>query len=124
MEITKKIRLANLAKLFNEYQAEGKRKNEKRKRTLGMFAEWLGLNPAFLSQMLNEFRGVGPKTARLVERRYKLPAGWMDQPHSDGDPANETEEEIIRIIIREYRIDPLGVEKILDGFKSKRQAKK
>lgn len=38
-------------------------------------------SPSYLSQLKNGHRGMGHSTARNLEKKMGLSAGWMDQPH-------------------------------------------
>lgn len=52
-----------------------------------VFAEAAGLVPAHVSQLKNRVRAMGDEIARRIERKLRLPHGWMDQPHGDGSSA-------------------------------------
>lgn len=67
------IRLQNLQTLIKE--AGGKAK----------LARATGLDEAMLSQFTMGVRGIGPKSARTLERKTGRKSGWLDVPH-DGDP--------------------------------------
>jgi SOS-response transcriptional repressor LexA len=49
------------------------------------FARKYGLDPTYISQMLNGHRNIGEKTARKIEVATGKPTGWLDAAH---EPAN------------------------------------
>lgn len=49
-----------------------------------VFADAAGLVPAHVSQLKNRVRAMGDEIARRIEKKLRLPHGWMDQPHDDG----------------------------------------
>lgn len=58
------------------------------------FAEKIGKDPSYLSQVagINPSKNIGTRVARSIEKKLKLPEGWMDQDHS-GHPAVQEESE-------------------------------
>jgi len=72
-------RLRNLAILVQEFG------------TAAALAEKIGSDPAYLSQLLNGWRGrsLGTKLARRMELAAQKPSGWMDSQHPE--LWNETE---------------------------------
>lgn len=53
--------------------------------TARVFAERVGTDPSYLSQITSPKgkKNVGNKFARSCETTFGLPHGWMDQPHGD-----------------------------------------
>lgn len=120
----KQIRLANLIRLWGEFQVEHlKRTNEEAEKQ--QFAEHYELNPAHLSQLLGG-RGMGDDTARKLERLHvpPLPEGWMDQDHSKATPENEVEQSAVHIFLDLYRKNPAKAHELIRAFIKNNNPKK
>ena len=65
----KEIRRANLARLLAEHDFDTD------------FAEACDLAPAHVSQMKNGTRKMGDEVAQRIEKKKRLPPGYMDQQH-------------------------------------------
>lgn len=58
--------------------------------SIAAFAKTYGVDPTYVSQMLNGHRSIGEKSARNMESKTGKPFGWMDTPHptdADSSPA-------------------------------------
>jgi hypothetical protein len=77
------IRLDNALRLFEEFvQATVKHPDAATLRGLeGRFAERLGIQPSYWSQIKSRARQIGERLARQFEQACHKPHGWMDQPH-------------------------------------------
>ena len=80
------IRLDNALRLFEEFvQATVKHPDAATLRGLeGRFAERLGIQPSYWSQIKSRARQIGERLARQFEQACHKPHGWMDQPHPAG----------------------------------------
>jgi hypothetical protein len=76
------IRLANALRLFDEFvQATVKHPDAATLRGLERrFAERLGIQPSYWSQIKARGRQIGERLARQFETACHKPAGWMDLP--------------------------------------------
>ena len=77
------IRLDNALRLFEEFvQATVKHPDAATLRGLeGRFAERLGIQPSYWSQIKSRSRQIGERLARQFEQACHKPHGWMDQAH-------------------------------------------
>jgi hypothetical protein len=77
-------RLDNALRLFEEFvQATVKHPDAATLRGLeGRFAERLGIQPSYWSQIKSRARQIGERLARQFEQACHKPHGWMDQPHA------------------------------------------
>ncbi len=83
------IRLDNALRLFEEFvQATVKHADAATLRGLeGRFAERLGIQPSYWSQIKSRSRQIGERLARQFEQLCHKPHGWMDQRHGGSVPA-------------------------------------
>ena len=84
------IRLDNALRLFEEFvQATVKHPDAATLRGLeGRFAERLGIQPSYWSQIKSRARQIGERLARQFEQLSHKAHGWMDVPHdASGAPA-------------------------------------
>jgi len=81
------VRLANALVLFDEFvQATVKHPDAATLRGLeGRFAERLGIQPSYWSQIKSRSRQIGERLARQFERQCRKPSGWMDVPARERD---------------------------------------
>jgi len=81
-------RLDNALRLFEEFvQATVKHPDAATLRGLeGRFAERLGIQPSYWSQIKSRARQIGERLARQFEQACHKPYGWMDQPQSASAP--------------------------------------
>lgn len=63
----RRLNLENLAGGFSSYAEMGRRG---------------GIDPTYISQMINGHRKIGEKSARNLELKLGMPTGWLDQDHS------------------------------------------
>ncbi len=84
-----RIRLDNALALFDEFvHATIKYPDAATLRGLeGRFAERLGIQPSYWSQIKSRSRQIGERLARQFEQACHKPRGWMDLPHGAGAPA-------------------------------------
>lgn len=47
------------------------------------FAKLVVVSANQMNQYFTGFRNMGPRTARKVETKLKLPRGWIDEPHPE-----------------------------------------
>lgn len=82
------VRLDNALRLFEEFvQATVKHADAATLRGLeGRFAERLGIQPSYWSQIKSRSRQIGERLARQFEQLCHKPHGWMDQRHDGGAP--------------------------------------
>jgi len=76
----KEIRLSNLMDLLKKHG------------TQKAFAEYTGMDPAHVSQIVNGNRNMGDKVARQIEEKQGLPLGYMDVFHDHQIPHIGVEE--------------------------------
>lgn len=81
-------RLDNALRLFEEFvQATVKHADAATLRGLeGRFAERLGIQPSYWSQIKSRSRQIGERLARQFEQLCHKPHGWMDQRHDGATP--------------------------------------
>lgn len=63
--------------------------------TIEELAKILDLSPQYLSQIKNQTRGIGARTARKIESKMKWPNGYMDYPPAS-DGADRELERLLR----------------------------
>lgn len=84
------IRLQNALALFDEFvRSTIKHPDAATLRGLeGRFAERVGIQPSYWSQIKSRARQIGERLARQFEQQCKKPQGWMDHEHagSAGQP--------------------------------------
>jgi hypothetical protein len=122
------IRLANALRLFDEFvQATVKHPDAATLRGLERrFAERLGIQPSYWSQIKARGRQIGERLARQFETACRKPAGWMDQPpgsaatartppvqpapdalpRDEGQPHDDDERFIVSLVLSYYRRHP------------------
>jgi hypothetical protein len=125
---TAAIRLDNALRLFEEFvQATVKHPDAATLRGLeGRFAERLGIQPSYWSQIKSRSRQIGERLARQFEQACHKPWGWMDQRHdaraapvaapagagaapsepSPTQPQDDDERFIIGLVLTYYRRHP------------------
>ena len=117
-----RIRLDNALRLFEEFvQATVKHADAATLRGLeGRFAERLGIQPSYWSQIKSRSRQIGERLARQFERSCHKPPGWMDQRHdgplepagsarpapTTGSPQDDDERFIVGLVLTYYRRHP------------------
>lgn len=86
------VRLDNALRLFEEFvQATVKHPDAATLRGLeGRFAERLGIQPSYWSQIKSRSRQIGERLARQFEQLCHKPHGWMDQRHDAASPVPST----------------------------------
>ena len=80
------IRLQNALVLFDEFVRNTiKHPDAAALRGLeGRFAERVGIQPSYWSQIKSRARQIGERLARQFEQQCKKPMGWMDHEHASG----------------------------------------
>ena len=121
-----RIRFDNALLLFDEFvQQAARHPDAATLRGLeGRFAERLGIQPSYWSQIKAGSRQIGERLARQFESRCRKPYGWMDQPQAAGRaarvtstavptpeaddrlPHNEDERFIVGLVLTYYRRHP------------------
>ena len=120
-----RIRFDNALLLFDEFvQQAARHPDAATLRGLeGRFAERLGIQPSYWSQIKAGSRQIGERLARQFESRCRKPYGWMDQPQTGGRaarvaapvakpeaddrvPHNEDERFIVGLVLTYYRRHP------------------
>jgi hypothetical protein len=121
-----RIRFDNALLLFDEFvQQVARHPDAATLRGLeGRFAERLGIQPSYWSQIKAGSRQIGERLARQFESRCRKPYGWMDRaqdarasralpatsaaPPEDDDrlPHNEDERFIVGLVLTYYRRHP------------------
>ena len=119
-----RIRFDNALLLFDEFvQQAARHPDAATLRGLeGRFAERLGIQPSYWSQIKAGSRQIGERLARQFESRCRKPYGWMDRvqearavrsapaaaPAADDDrlPHNEDERFIVGLVLTYYRRHP------------------
>lgn len=78
------IRLQNALVLFDEFVHNTiKHPDAATLRGLeGRFAEQVGIQPSYWSQIKSRARQIGERLARQFEQQCKKPMGWMDREHA------------------------------------------
>lgn len=78
------IRLQNALALFDEFVRNTiKHPDAATLRGLeGRFAERVGIQPSYWSQIKSRARQIGERLARQFEQQCKKPVGWMDSEHA------------------------------------------
>jgi hypothetical protein len=119
-----RIRFDNALLLFDEFvQQAARHPDAATLRGLeGRFAERLGIQPSYWSQIKAGSRQIGERLARQFESRCRKPYGWMDRaqgarapraapapaasPNDDRLPHNEDERFIVGLVLTFYRRHP------------------
>jgi len=83
---TNDIRRLNLDRLIGNHGVHGR---------IAQFAKANGIDPSYLSQLLNSHRNMGEKAAQTLEDALKLPRGSLDKPLNE-EVANAAAEQIAR----------------------------
>lgn len=81
---TNDLRRINLDRLIGNHGVHGR---------IAEFAKANGLDPSYLSQLLNGHRNLGEKAARNIEESLSLPSGHLDKM-LDEDAAQDTAQTI------------------------------
>ncbi|MFY7857720.1 MAG: hypothetical protein ACOVQT_16380 [Rubrivivax sp.] len=118
------VRLDNALRLFEEFvRATARHADAATLRGLeGRFAERIGIQPSYWSQIKNRSRQIGERLARQFEQRCHKPAGWLDQPEAGAAgatvppppeaaennlPRDDDERFIVGLVLTYYRRHPL-----------------
>lgn len=84
IETVEQIRARNFQWLFQQFKDEIRRSwpDEPDRGMLRRFAQRLGRNAVYISNLNNNRKPIGTVTANNFERALGLPDGWMDVDHS------------------------------------------
>jgi transcriptional regulator with XRE-family HTH domain len=84
VEKVEQVRSRNFQLLFAQFKEAIRQQwpDEPDRGMLKRFAERLGMNKIYLSQINNDRKIIGTETRDKIEAALKLPAGWMDTDHS------------------------------------------
>jgi transcriptional regulator with XRE-family HTH domain len=101
------VRSRNFQLLFQQFKEEIWRDwpKEPERGMLKKFAECLGMNKTYLSQINNDSKIIGTETRDKIEKARGLEKGWMDQDHTTA-PANELERAFIESALTLFRKSP------------------
>jgi len=104
VEKVEQVRSRNFQFLFEQFKNEIRESwpTEPDRGMLKRFAERLGLNRIYLSQINNDSKVIGRVTAHNIEKALKLPEGWMDTDHTQealagSDDAKEFQEAVMAL---------------------------
>lgn len=115
------VRLDNALALFDEFvRSTIKHPDAATLRGLeSRFAERLGIQPSYWSQIKSRSRQIGERLARQFEMLNHKPHGWMDQPHGSAPaaipatvpnessvPRDDDERFIVGLVLSYYRRHP------------------
>jgi len=78
------IRLRNFKELKDQFLKKEASEGIPEKGSQKRFAEFVGISPAYVSNILHGSRIIGTNMAREIEGRFKCPKGWMDTDHLSG----------------------------------------
>lgn len=90
---------------------------------LKLFAEHLELSDRYLSHIKNNRKNIGAAIARQIEKRMRLPHGWMDVPHDApnvGTPSDELERNFLETALALYRSAPAEARAMMLEFLKRR----
>jgi hypothetical protein len=98
------IRFKNFSTLFRQFREENS--HLPNRGMLKLFAERVELSDRYLSHVKHKRKNIGAAIARQIEKRLKLPHGWMDNPHDKIDASNEQEREFLETALALFRTAP------------------
>ena len=99
------IRHRNFMKLFHDFM--NRYPNEPRRGMLKAFAEHLQLSERYLSHIKCNRKNIGANLARLIEKRLRLPHGWMDREHDPHTmPLDDKEKIFVATALAFFRAHP------------------
>lgn len=102
---TTEIRFKNFTTLFRQFREMNS--HLPNRGMLKLFAERVELSDRYLSHVKHQRKNIGPAIARQIEKRLKLPHGWMDNPHDGIDTTtNEQEREFLATALALFRSAP------------------
>lgn len=117
---TAQIRHNNFMQLFRKFREAHSDLPDRG--MLKLFAEKLELSDRYISHLKNNRKNIGANTARHIERRLKLPHGWLDNIHDrqSGQPteqtANEAERQFVDTALAIYRANPVEAQRMMLEF--------
>jgi len=117
---TAEIRYRNFMALFKQFRDENSHLPDRG--MLKLFAERLELSDRYLSHVKNNRKNIGAAIARQVEKRLKLPHGWMDVPHGGGplEAVDELERNFMETALALYRSAPAEARTLMLEFLKRR----
>lgn len=118
MDTTSKIRHENFMQLFRKFREQHPKLPQRG--MLKMFAERVELSDRYLSHIKTGRKNIGASIARQIEKRLRLPVGWMDNPHTQTEPADELERNFVDTALALYRSAPAEARAMMLEFLKKR----
>lgn len=115
---TSEIRHQNFMALFKMFQDQ--HSELPTRGMLKLFAERLELSDRYLSHIKNNRKNIGAAIARQIEKRLKLPHGWMDNTHTHTEPSNELERNFMETALALYRSAPSEARAMMLEFLKRR----
>jgi hypothetical protein len=104
-------RLNNFAELFRQFREAHLHLPDRG--MLKLFAQKVEVSEKYLSHVKCGRRSLGSATARQIEARCGKPQGWMDAQHSEMEPQNSDERDVVEQILLLYRRSPETVKKLI-----------
>ena len=111
---TAEIRFNNFKFLFGKFRDE--HSHLPLRGMLKLFAEKLELSDRYLSHVKNGRKNIGANIARQIEKRLKLPHGWMDVPHRRVEPSDDLEKNFLETALALYRLAPEEARTLMVDF--------
>lgn len=114
---TAQIRQHNFQTLFRRFKEQNAHLPDRG--MLKLFAEKLELSDRYLSHLNCGRKNIGANIARHIEKRLKLPHGWMDNDHDRqpvGEPADELERNFVETALAIYRSSPAEARSMMLDF--------
>jgi len=92
-------------KLFNDFIHNNP--GEPRHGMLKLFAEHLQLSERYISHIKCNRKNIGGNLARIIEKRLRLPHGWMDREHDPLIlPLDDNEKIFVATVLAYFRAQP------------------
>lgn len=115
---TAQIRQHNFQTLFRRFREQNAHLPDRG--MLKLFAEKLELSDRYLSHLKCGRKNIGANIARHIEKRLKLPHGWMDNDHENSvqqqQPTDELERNFMETALAIYRSSPTEARSMMLDF--------
>ncbi len=116
---TAEIRYRNFMALFKQFRDQ--HSELPTRGMLKLFAERLELSDRYLSHVKNNRKNIGAGIARQIEKRLRLPHGWMDNTHgAQLEPSDDLERNFLETALALYRSAPAEARAMMLEFLKKR----
>lgn len=119
---TAQIRHGNFMALFRKFREDHGHLPDRG--MLKLFAEKLELSDRYLSHIKNDRKNIGAAIARQIEKRLRLPHGYMDVPHEPANtntqPVDELERNFMETALALYRSAPAEARAMMMEFLKRR----